>query len=75
MEESTDSDLQGILDLYADTLKKTFLHLWVNISELPDLKKLTVTVDITQSWGNNITEEGSITVAKVEDRVREGVIT
>ena len=75
MEESTDSDLQGILDLYADTLKKTFLHLWVNISELPDLKKLTVTVDITQSWGNNITEEGSITVSKVEDREREGVIT
>ena len=47
-EDSTESVLQGILSLCADTLKDAFFCLVGNIHELPYLKKRTVLVDITQ---------------------------
>ena len=60
MEESTDYVLQGILILSTDTLKEAFFHLKVNISDLPDLKKHMVTVEITKRWSKHIIEEGEI---------------
>ena len=68
IEDSTNSVFQVILDLYADTIKEAFFHFGVNISDFPGLKNHTVIVKISHIWGKNITEEGTITVAKEENR-------
>ena len=47
-EDSTNSVLQGIFALSADTLNDAFFHLGGNISELSNLKNFAVTADITQ---------------------------
>ena len=70
IEDSTGSIIQGILDLYADTLREAFFHLGWNISYLTDLKKRTVAVEIENRWDKNIIEEGLMTVVKVEYVVR-----
>ena len=41
---------------------------------MTDLKKIMVMVDIKKRWGKRIAEEGEITSAKVEDRLREIVV-
>ena len=48
MEDSTDSLIRGILYLSSDTPKEALFNLGEDISELPDLKKRTVAVDIIQ---------------------------
>ena len=45
---STESSLQAIIPLSSDTLKDAFIHLGENISDLPDQKNQTVTVDIAR---------------------------
>ena len=54
MEDSTGSLLQGILAPSVDTLKDTLFHLGVNISDLTNFKKQTVTVEVAQIWGKRI---------------------
>ena len=54
-EDSTESVLQGILVIYSFNLKEYLFHLGGDISDLPNLKNNTVTVEITQRWGKNIT--------------------
>ena len=61
--ESTDSVLQSIITLSSDTLKDNFFHLGGNISDLPDLKKQTVTVEIARMWGKDIIKEGERGIA------------
>ena len=56
-EESTDSVFQGILALYTETHKDNFFQLGVNISELTDLNKCKVKVDIFWRWVKCIIEE------------------
>ena len=74
MEESTEYLLQGILYLYSDTLDYTFLHLRINISNLPSHKKRTVAVYIAKRWGKCIIEEGSMTALDREEIVRQVMI-
>ena len=69
MENSNESLLQGILDLSYDTIKYSFLHFGGSISEFCDLKKCTVEVEITQWWGQRITEEGAILVTAAKYRL------
>ena len=64
-EEYTDYELQGILALSYDTLRDTFFHLGLSISDLPNIKKCTVVVDIANRWGKYITEEAEMTISKV----------
>ena len=58
MEDYTDSILQDIILLSSDTLK-SFIHMGGKISDLPDLKKLTVVLDIVRRWGNYIIKKGA----------------
>ena len=74
MKEYTESSIQGILYLFSDTLKYTLFLLGRIISDLPDLKKRTVAVDIAKRWVKRIIEEGSMHVLKGEDRMRGEVI-
>ena len=69
MENSNESFLQGILDLSYDTIKYSFSHFGGSISEFCDLKKCTVEVEITQWWGQRITEEGAILVTAAKYRL------
>ena len=64
MKEYTESLIQGILYLFSDTLKYTLFLLGRIISDLPDLKKRTVAVDIAKRWGKRIIEEASMNVLK-----------
>ena len=48
MEDSTDSLIRGILYLSSDTPKEALFNLGGDISELPELKKRTVAVEIIQ---------------------------
>ena len=66
----TYSVLQGILSLYSYTLKDALFNLGGNISELPKIKKRTVTVEIRRRWGQGITEEVEIIV--VYAKYKEG---
>ena len=62
-EGSTESILQAIMTLSYDILKYTFIHMGGKISDLTNLKKWTVTLDIKRRWVNNIIEEGSRKIA------------
>ena len=57
IKNSTDSVHQYILSLSAEILKEAFFYLEVNISDMPNLKKHMVVVDIAQRWGRFILEE------------------
>ena len=57
MEDSTESILQSITPLSYDTLNHTFIHMVVNISDLPDLNKKTFALEIERRWGKDIIEE------------------
>ena len=56
-EEYTESIFKDIISLTYDTLKDAFIHMDGKISDFPDLKKQTVTLDIERRWGKDITEE------------------
>ena len=66
MEESTHYVLQCILSLISYTLTYDLFRLGVKISELSNIKKSMVAVDIVWRWGNCITEKGVITVVEAE---------
>ena len=56
-EDSTDSILKAILSLSSDTLKDAFVNMGENISDLLDLKKRTVALDIERRRGKYIIKE------------------
>ena len=57
-ENSAEYTLQAIIPLSYDTLKDYFSHMGGKISDLKNLKKQTVMLDIARIWGKDIIEEG-----------------
>ena len=55
-EEFTESILQYILPLSSDIPKDEFIHMGGNISNLPDLDKQMVALEIESRWGKDIIE-------------------
>ena len=67
MEESTHYVLQCILSLISYTLTYDLFCLGGKISELSNIKKSMVAVDIVWRCGNCITEKGVITGVEAEE--------
>ena len=67
MEESTHYVLQCILSLISSTLTYDLFRLGVKISELSNIKKSMVAVDIVWRWSNCITEKGVMTGVEAEE--------
>ena len=63
--EYTGSILQAILPLSSDTSGGAFIHMGGKISDSPDLKKRTITLEIERRWGKDIIEEGAKKIALV----------
>ena len=53
-EDSTDSILQSTIPLSYDTPEETFIHMGGKISDLTDLKKKMVPLEIERRWGKDI---------------------
>ena len=51
------------MHLSYDTLKDDFFHMGGNISDLTDLKKQTVVLEVARRWGKDIIEEGEGKIA------------
>ena len=62
-EESIDSILHSIALLSSDNLNDSFIDMGEKISNLPDLKKQTVALEIERSWGKDIIKEGARKIA------------
>ena len=62
------------MTLSTDTLKESFFQLGGNISDFSDINKCVKEVDIEKRWGKTVTEEGYMTVMKLDYGVTEGVI-
>ena len=49
--------------LSSDTFKDAIIHMGENISDYPNVKNQTVTLDIERRCGKDIIEEGAIKIA------------